>query len=321
MSKFLVWLEPNSGWVAGKDQDGVEYNDTGLCNRVLHWEVAYEINRKLNFQYTILVEKEYWPELDYIDLPNTIALPQSKLPRDSMPLSFKRATSILRNSSEASIGDGNWHSNFGYKILASFYGDTNSFHPLSLIKLRDLSIEFHIKEKMRDVIGLHIRRNSGVTFKENDLDTLLPEIKDRYLRFRKNNPPVKEDYIRYIKDDLYFNAIDGILQTNPTQKFYISCDLPYNLYSYYKSKYGDAIITKEDLLIGIEKNSVTLSNIIDLFALSFCKFIIKSNRSSWSDFAQFYNNRPAAYVKELFNSSIKVKYLNSNQNNIKKNLF
>lgn len=317
MSKFLIWLEPNSGWVAGKDQDGVEYNDTGLCNRVLHWEIAYEINRKLNFQYNILVEKEYWPELDYINLPNTIALPQSELPHDSRPLSFKKATSILRNGSKASIEDANWHSNFGYKILASFYGDINFFHPLSLIELKDSTIESHIKESVKDVVGLHIRRNSGVTFKEEDLDTLLPKIKDQYLRFRKNNPPVKEDYIRYIKDKLYFSIIDGILQINPVQKFYISCDLPYNLYSYYKDKYGDTIITKEDLLASIEESSATLSNIVDLFALSFCKFVVKSNRSSWSDFAQFHSSRLAAYVKEPFEKSIKPKYLNNNR---KKNL-
>lgn len=305
MSKFLIWLEPNNGWTASKDLDGIEYNDTGLCNRVLHWEIAYEINRKLNFQYTILVEKEYWPELDFIDLPNTTALPKSELPRDSMPLSFKKATSILRNSSNISIKDVNWHSNFGYKILASFYGNTNFSHPLSLIKLKDLSIESHIKESVKDVIGLHIRRNSGVAFKEEDLNTLLPEVKYQYLRFRENNPPVKEDYIRYIKDDLYFNVIDSILQTNPTQKFYISCDLPYTLYSYYKSRYGDAIITKENLLAGVEESSATLSNIIDLFALSFCKSIIKSNGSSWSDFAQFYNNQPAVYVEEPIENSIK----------------
>lgn len=317
MNKFLIWLEPNNGWAVGRDLDGMEYNDTGLCNRVLHWEIAYEINRKLNFKYNILVEKEYWPELDFIDLPNTVALPQSELPRDSMPLSFKRVTSILTNSSNVPIKDTNWHSNFGYKILASFYGNTNFFHPLSLIKLKDSSIESHIKEKVKDVIGLHIRRNSGVAFKEEDLDTLLPEIKHQYLRFRENNPPVKEDYIRYIKDDLYFSVIDDILQTNPTQKFYISCDLPYSLYSYYKNKYREAVITKEDLLVDVEKSSVTLGNIIDLFALSFCKFIIKSNRSSWSDFAQFYGNRLAAYITEPFEKSIKLKYLNSSK---KKNL-
>jgi len=310
MNKSLIWLEPNDGWVAG-----IEHNDTGLCNRVLHWEIAYEINRKLDFQYSILVEKEYWPELDYVDLPNTIALPQSELPQDSIPLSFEKVASILKNDSKAFAEDVNLHSSFGYKILGSFYGDTNFFHPLSLIKVKDLSIEAYIKESVKGLVGVHIRRNSGVTFKEGDLDTLPFEIKEQYLRLRKNNPPTRGDYIRYIKDDLYFRVIDNILQVNPAQKFYISCDLPYHLYSYYKSRYGDTVITKEDLLVNVEKDSVTLSNIIDLFALSFCKFIIKSNKSSWSDFAQFYNSRLAAYVTEPFEKSIKLKYLNSNQAN------
>ena len=81
--------------------------------------------------------------------------------------------------------------------------------------------------------------------------------------------------------------------------------MSYTLYSYYKSRYGDAIITKENLLAGVEESSATLSNIIDLFALSFCKSIIKSNGSSWSDFAQFYNNQPAVYVEEPIENSIK----------------
>jgi hypothetical protein len=174
---------------------------------------------------------------------------------------------------------------------------------------------------MKDVIGIHIRRSNGVTFKEKDLDTLPSEIKHQYLRFRENNPSTKGDYIKYIKDDFYFNVIENILQINPAQKFYISCDLPYHLYSYYKSKYENAIITKKDLLIDVKKDSVTFSNIIDLFALSFCNFIIKSNRSSWSDFAESYNSRLAAYVTEPFTSSIRVKYLNSNQINNKKSLF
>lgn len=320
MDRFLVWLDPNKGWIAGKDVDGNEYNDTSLCNRILHWEVAYDISKRTNFQYKILVEKEYWPELEFIDLPNTVALSQNELPHGSIPLSFKKAAFIIKNGSEASTKSTNWYSDFGYKILASFYGDTNFFHPLSLIKLKDLSIETHIKERVKDAVGLHIRRNSGVTFKEEDLNTLPLEIKEQYLRFRKNNPPVKEDYIRYIKDDLYFSVIENLLKTDPTQKFYISCDLPYNLYSYYKKKYGDAIITKKDLLTTVEGSFATLSNIIDLFALSSCKFIIKSNRSSWSDFAQFYNNRLAAYVTEPFEKSIKSKYLKNNQNQ-KKNLF
>ena len=34
----LRWVEPFGGWEADTE-------DTGLCNRIFHWEVAYEINK------------------------------------------------------------------------------------------------------------------------------------------------------------------------------------------------------------------------------------------------------------------------------------
>ena len=60
----LRWVEPFGGW--SKDTE-----DTGLCNRIFHWEVAYDISKNNNFDYQIILEEKYWPEFKLIDLPKT----------------------------------------------------------------------------------------------------------------------------------------------------------------------------------------------------------------------------------------------------------
>lgn len=310
MRNSLIWLEPNGGWTSNKDEDGIEYNDTGLCNRVLHWEVAYKINEKAGFNYDIVVEKEFWPEYDFITLPSTVASYQKNILAESIPLSFEKATSILKFDQFNLDLTKDYRSDFGYKTLASFYDELYFFHPLAYIKLKSEFIESYIKSITKDVVGIHIRRNSGVSYKEEDLAS---EIKEQYVRFRSNSAQVKG--LSYIKDEVYFNVIDSILKINSSQKFYLSCDLPYELFSYYKDRYGANIITKEDIMpeiLKVEKESKTLDNLVDLFALSHCKFLIKSNNSSWSDFAQFYKNQPATYVKDHFERVIKPRYMNSN---------
>ena len=60
--KTLRWLEPYGGW---------HENDTGLCNRIFHWEVAFELSRHNDYEYQILLQRKYWPELSLIELPQT----------------------------------------------------------------------------------------------------------------------------------------------------------------------------------------------------------------------------------------------------------
>ena len=51
----LRWKEPWGGSMLPED--------TGLCNRRMHWEIAYGINKVNNFKFNILVEQAFWPEL------------------------------------------------------------------------------------------------------------------------------------------------------------------------------------------------------------------------------------------------------------------
>ena len=55
----------------------------------------------------------------------------------------------------------------------------------------------------------------------------------------------------------------------------------------------------------------TLQNVVDLFSLSFCKFLIVSNVSTWSEFARRYRNQPFAYAINDWDLVIKNKYINN----------
>ena len=46
-----------------------------------------------------------------------------------------------------------------------------------------------------------------------------------------------------------------------------------------------------------------------MFALSFCKFLIKSVGSTWSEFAQEYRNQPSFFVTEDWQTLIRPKYM------------
>ena len=48
---YLKWVEPWGGYDSK--------NDTGFCNRLFHWEFAYQLNEINNFKFKILLEDYY----------------------------------------------------------------------------------------------------------------------------------------------------------------------------------------------------------------------------------------------------------------------
>ena len=45
--------------------------DTGFGNRLLYWDSAYQIREYSDTECFLDLEKRYWNELDYIELPGT----------------------------------------------------------------------------------------------------------------------------------------------------------------------------------------------------------------------------------------------------------
>ena len=146
----------------------------------------------------------------------------------------------------------------------------------------------------------------------------LPEnVREKYEVFMKKEISIHHLY-GFIQDKYYFNIMDEILKVNPNQKFFISHDLNYELISYYKDRYGEKVMFKEEVLdavydymdnMGLLKKDFKygniVPNIVDLFCLCHCSFLIKSNMSTWSNFAQIYSNLEHVEILEGNESIIK----------------
>jgi len=339
--KTLRWVEPFGGWnkldvAHDYFKTNIANPDTGLCNRILHWEVAHFLNKKNNYQYNIMLNAKDWPELYLIDLPNSytdykgLELEDSLYDNAYNELKFKTVFDVENNTVKLSkqldkkeldsiinkkgiLSEEHYYADFGYidlekvlqknkKLLNEYLHDIHC-RPLSFIKLRHQFIEFTLREGTMNTIGVHMRRFNGVSidlkkknnFKDGVLNKIYNELED--------SRDVKQNYTFY-GDDVYFELFDRILEINPSQQFYISHDLPDVFIQPYISKYGDRIMDRRFFTLPVNRHLHSSglniehlrrignvnNNIIDLFALSFCPFLVTNQDSTWSEFAQFYDN-------------------------------
>lgn len=308
-NKTLRWLESQN-----RSMDEIHRSeDTGLCNRIFHWQLAEFLNEKNNYEYTIYVGESYWPELnELIELPHTkifnenetddVDLKILNLTRDSKPLTdFDINNFILKN--DFTLSENHLYSDFQFQILSEFNNQIDIKRNISNVKLKDLDLQSLIHEFSKDMVGIHIRRGRGVQY-ENDLTSLPNLIQSNYINYRlKEGRETAKYYIyEFIRDDVYFNIIDSILEINPLQKFYVSHDLPDDIFEYYINRYPNSIYTKTHFYDFIENRYKTpiqhVKNVIDLFSLSNTKFVIMHPLSTWSTFAFNYNNKKGVLATE-----------------------
>ena len=111
------------------------------------------------------------------------------------------------------------------------------------------------------------------------------------------------------------------MRINPTQKFYISSDLPRKYLNHFYEKYPLNILDNTEIIKIVTNFLVdsnhdvykmktygnVIENIVDLFTLSYCSFLVMSNKSTWSEFAKHHRNQPSVLVTEDL-EKIKDKY-------------
>ena len=210
-TRTLRWVEPHNGW---GDHHSCRHaldirktnNDSGFCNRLLHWELAYIINEKLNFDYKILLQYQHWPEMDLLDMPHTHVDYSGINDRNDLfwnfdyeRLKFKTVFDVRKN--EVKLADkislemaeemfntnnflnlknsNHWYSDFGFKTMTKI--DTswyNSKRPLSTITLKHKKLEDFLVNNVHNVVGIHLRRFNGVDFKEQDYEKIPVEFRN-----------------------------------------------------------------------------------------------------------------------------------------------
>jgi hypothetical protein len=317
---FLRNKKPVIRW--GEPYDGMDIKnlDNGFCNRVFHWEIGYFLNQYNKYDFDLYVEDYYWPELEFINLPNTHTIvKQPNQPLNEYhelfrtPMNNKKTivmdknvvSRILDNKNYKLDNKFNFVSNFGYDYtwkFINFYSQRIQ-RPLKNIKIRDFDLDVKLKRILHNSVGIHIRRGYGV---------MKNKIQAQYLNDLDLSKTFKVDTkgpYTFFEDQKYMYIINSLIDDNPDIKIYISTDLEDKSLYHFKSQYPHNIITFSNLLednlikkyyykFHDDQKRQMCKNMIDLFALSYTDFIIKSNDSTWSQFASEYRTTPSIYISE-----------------------
>jgi hypothetical protein len=354
--KTIRILDPFYGWGMHADyyrelkEDSSTKHDTGLCNRLFHWELFYELCEKSKDDIlTLIVQNMIWPELSILDMPNTVGIDYSlenshwygtfedselyfKTIFDiengnvylSEKLDFSKIVSMYKDNKFDFISKDHWYTEQGYHTLESIYFELydtewekyiREDRPLTKITLRDKKLHRKLELRFANMIGIHIRRGNGVYITEEDINSFPTEYIEKFREYKKDYIKVVSDIYPFQQDYHYFEFIDFVLKLNPNQKFYISHDLPDEFMDYYYEKYGDSIVTKKDYrdeyikhysnkiknLDHLIKYGNIIDNVMDLFSLANCKYLVESPGSSWSYFAKSYRKPPSIRAYEVPN--------------------
>ncbi len=293
--KTLRWIEPFGGWGQAHNyfnnfNVSLSNNDTGLCNRIFHWEIAHFLSEINKNSHKIQIQQKHWPELPLFDMPNTFPSVSNLQKQDWTwnfdyeTLSFKTVYDLpnenvylsekLKLSNVAKIFNNNgildkdhYHSNFGYETLKDIINKYASKsikdsydpynRPLTKIRLRHSYMEETLSSSLHDCVGIHIRRFNGVKVNDEEIktwDNIDSNLGKMYKEKIHGLKSVNDNYTFY-PDKIYFDIIDEILKINPKQKFYISHDLPDVFLRPYELRYKDRISEKVFFRYAMEENA------------------------------------------------------------------
>ena len=291
-----------------------ETNDTGLCNRLLCWELVKIINHIHDNKFEIVLDKRQNPETNNcFTLEDTTMANTSDINFDDyLPISDIMVQNII--DGKLKLGDKNYYTDFSKRQINDFIKNYSKRFIKSL-KFKHNDINQDIKSVIQGSIGIHVRRGRGVKIhKDNTIDLSLFEgwnhdILSDYVRMKVKDMPAWKFYqFDFIKDEVYFEKIDLILKKLPKQKFYISHDLKDEYFERWVERYPNNIILKDsfyDLLSNWEiPLEVHTKNFLDLYCLCNTREIFKTPLSTWSDLACDYNNKIGVYLNWDSNQKI-----------------
>lgn len=297
-TRSIICLEP---WNGNHNQ-----HDTGFGNRLIHWASIYYISTFYD-DCKIIVEKRYWPELEFLNLPNTVALDiDSDYVKNNYILLSSQDIRNIVNRNKKNIFDNNSFPYYSDKFIS--LGNRVISVGIEKIEFKDRKVNKFFEDNFSDFCSIHLRRGVGT-------NPTLGFIKDFLCyRSKKHLKTYLEEYYfgfgycppsnhyNIIPDSVYFSLIDEIISKNKSQKFYISSDISESYYSYYFDRYPNNIKKREEYLkefltffnydedvdqfysyLGVNRYlwKETLINLFDLFALSHSSMIIVDSYSTW----------------------------------------
>lgn len=297
-----------------------ETNDTGLCNRLLCWELVKIINHIHDNKFEVVIDDQQNPETN-----NCFTLEDTKVTDarninfdDYLPISDEMVQDII--DGKLKLEDKNYYTDFSKRQINDFQKN----YPKRFIRgleFKHKDINTDIKNVINGSIGIHVRRGRGVRINNGNIIDLSifegwnHDILSDYMRMKVKDMPAWKFYqFDFITDEVYFEKIDLILEKLPNQKFYISHDLKDEYFERWVERYPNNIILKDrfyELLSNWEiPLEVHTKNFLDLYCLCNTREIFKTPLSTWSDLACDYNHKVGVYLnwdnnKEILDKCIK----------------
>lgn len=297
--------------------DLIHKNDSGLGNRIIYWASIYYIST-LYDDCRIIVEKKYWPELEFLDLPNTEScdIDPNYIKEHCTLLSSSDIKDIILNK-KTNIFDNNvfpYYHDTLEPLSGSFITLDNSIISLGIsqIKFKNEKVDKFFEDNFSDFYSIHLRRGMGTNPTLGFIKDFLSykdkkELKMYFEEYLRYCPPT--DHYNIIPDSPYFSLIDEIISDKKTQRFYISSDIQETYYSYYFDKYPNNVkklgkqfkqflsfydydegICELYSLNGLNTKQI-LINLFDLFVLSYSNTVIVDSCSTWGIIAFLMSKR------------------------------
>lgn len=296
--RSIICLEP---WNGNHNQ-----HDTGFGNRLIHWASIYYISTFYD-DCKIIVEKKYWPELEFLDLPNTEVFDiDSNYVKNNYKLLSSQDIKNIVSKKKRNIFDNNFLPYYSDRFIS--LGNQVISVGISKIKFKNEKVNKFFEHNFSDFCSIHLRRGVGTNptlgfikdfLSHKSEEQLKTYLKEYYFGFGYCPP---SNHYNIIPDSVYFSLIDEIICNNKSQKFYISSDISESYYSYYFDRYPDNIKKREEYLkefltffdyngdidefytyLGVNTYlwKETLINLFDLFTLSHSSTIIVDSYSTW----------------------------------------
>ena len=162
-------------------------NDTAFGNRLYIWAQCFYVSYRTNFEYKIYVQEEYWSELQFLNLPNTVSIPPNEFysKQKVYKISERHIKRIIVNKNINHLMNENyWYIDDWYIFdhIGKFrVEDLDMPNPYSLIKFKNSSINDILKNYFKSFVTIHIRRYHGIHYFEEDLDEMPQKLKEEYL--------------------------------------------------------------------------------------------------------------------------------------------
>jgi len=248
--------------------------DTGWGNRFEIWKYGYVLNKINNFDFQLVIESEYWPELDYIDIPYL----KTDYINDINSKVLPKNLDILDKTK-------NWY--MDDSIFYCIAGE--SPYKIPTLKLKDKKLDTSIRKKLKNSVGIHIRLKNWKSTENVELG---------FMQDYERNPKPLYDYCDSLikKVDNFYISTDIIREDLPNLKESNNKFLKEFYNRYETIDYSDIY----------KVNNKPLRDVIDLFSLIYCDTFIVG-QSSWSGFVENYRRE----INNNRNHRIEMEYINA----------